>query len=56
MDLDSRDGGEQRRARKATISDVASLAGVSTKTVSRVLNGETAVRTETRDRIREAMT
>ncbi|MEO0422955.1 MAG: LacI family DNA-binding transcriptional regulator [Pseudomonadota bacterium] len=54
--MDGRQNGERKRPRKATITDVASLAGVSTKTVSRVLNGEATVRSETRDRIREAMT
>ncbi|MCH8686214.1 LacI family DNA-binding transcriptional regulator [Pedomonas mirosovicensis] len=41
-------------ARK-TIDDVAALAGVSIKTVSRVMNNEPNVRPETRDRVREAM-
>ena len=39
----------------ATIYDVARAAGVSTKTVSRVLNGEGPVRRETRDGIERAM-
>ena len=39
----------------ATIYDVARSAGVSTKTVSRVLNGEGPVRAETRDSVRRAM-
>jgi LacI family transcriptional regulator len=37
--------------RRATIEDVASRAGFSIKTVSRVLNGEPNVRPETRERI-----
>jgi LacI family transcriptional regulator len=42
-------------ARK-TIDDVAALAGVSIKTVSRVLNDEPTVRLNTRQRVQEAMT
>ncbi|MGZ6011625.1 MAG: LacI family DNA-binding transcriptional regulator [Caulobacteraceae bacterium] len=38
-----------------TINDVAALAGVSTKTVSRVLNREPHVRPELRDRVAEAV-
>src|SRR4051794_2712039 len=47
---------ERRRgvARK-TIDDVAALAGVSIKTVSRVLNDEPSVRPDTRGRVEEAM-
>ena len=41
-------------ARK-TIDDVAALAGVSIKTVSRVLNDEPSVRPDTRRRVQEAM-
>ena len=41
--------------RKATINDVAARAGVSIKTVSRVLNGEQAVRPDTRQRVRAAV-
>jgi LacI family transcriptional regulator len=40
----------------ATIYDVAADAGVSIKTVSRVMNGEAAVRPETRDRVLAAAT
>ena len=40
---------------KATIKDVASRAGVSIKTVSRVLNKEPNVREETRNRVNEAV-
>ena len=39
----------------ATIADVARLAGVSTKTVSRVANGEANVREGTRARVQEAI-
>lgn len=41
--------------RPATIVDVAREAGVSFKTVSRVLNGEPNVRAETRTRVMEAV-
>lgn len=40
---------------KATIDDVAALAGVSIKTVSRVVNGEPNVRTATRDKVQQAV-
>ena len=36
---------------KATINDVAKLAGVSIKTVSRVMNNEPSVRQTTRDKV-----
>jgi len=39
-----------------TINDVADRAGVSIKTVSRVLNNEANVRPETRERVQEAVT
>jgi LacI family transcriptional regulator len=39
----------------ATINDVASLAGVSKKTVSRVINNESNVRESTRNKVFEAM-
>ena len=38
----------------STITDVARLAGVSIKTVSRVMNNEPNVREETRVKVREA--
>ena len=41
--------------RKATIDDVAELAGVSIKTVSRVTNHEPNVRESTRDKVEEAI-
>ncbi|WP_129794152.1 LacI family DNA-binding transcriptional regulator [Sphingosinicella sp. CPCC 101087] len=40
---------------RKTIDHVAALAGVSIKTVSRVLNDEPSVRADTRRRVREAM-
>lgn len=40
----------------ATIHDVAERAGVSAKTVSRVLNAHESVSGKTRDKVREAMT
>ena len=39
---------------KATITDVAARAGVSIKTVSRVMNREPNVRSDTRERVRDA--
>ena len=44
-----------RPPRRITIVDVARTAGVSTKTVSRVLNGEPHVTDAVRDRVREAV-
>lgn len=41
--------------RGATISEVADRAGVSIKTVSRVVNNEPNVRPETRERVRQAV-
>ena len=38
----------------STINDVARLAGVSIKTVSRVMNNEPNVREETRTKVKEA--
>ena len=38
---------------RTTIHDVADLARVSIKTVSRVLNDEPSVKPDTRDRVRE---
>jgi len=49
---DARDGGVSRPA--ATSSDVARLAGVSQKTVSRVMNNEPYVREELRTRVLRA--
>jgi LacI family transcriptional regulator len=42
-------------AMRATISDVSRAAGVSVKTVSRVLNNERYVRSETRTRVEKAI-
>src|SRR6218665_2108385 len=42
---------QRRRTKAATIADVAELAGVSPMTVSRVVNDETSVRQETRDKV-----
>ncbi len=40
---------------KVTIKDVAQLAGVSFKTVSRVVNGELGVKTEMREKVQSAI-
>src|SRR5262245_47490724 len=48
--------GEGESAARTTINHVAAAAGVSIKTVSRVLNGEASVTVETRDRVNAAMT
>jgi LacI family transcriptional regulator len=40
---------------RASIKDVSELAGVSVKTVSRVLNGQPYVREETREKVEKAM-
>jgi LacI family transcriptional regulator len=40
---------------KATMFDVANLAGVSIKTVSRVVNQEPNVRTSTKERVDQAI-
>jgi DNA-binding LacI/PurR family transcriptional regulator len=50
---DRLDGGERRK--RAVMTDVAALAGVSHQTVSRVINGSTQVRDETRERVLDAM-
>lgn len=42
-----------KRRKKATINDVASLARVSKKTVSRVINNSPSVRGETRDQVND---
>ena len=45
-----------RTSKVATIADVASLAGVSPMTVSRVVNGELNVRPGTREKVQAAVT
>ena len=45
----------QRSHSAASLSDVAKLAGVSAQTVSRVANGSSNVRPETRERVMQAM-
>ncbi len=47
--------GTRRQRNAPTISDVARQAGVSPMTVSRVINGETNVRAETRKRVETAI-
>lgn len=47
--------GSDKTQNKATIFDVAELAGVSIKTVSRVVNSEPNVRAKTRDKVRKAI-
>ena len=44
----------ERGSKMATIEDVAKLAGVSTMTVSRVMNGSSAVSEKTREKVLEA--
>ena len=46
---------ETNMATRNTISDVAKAAGVSIKTVSRVLNKERYVRAATREKVEAAM-
>ncbi len=48
-------GARRELPRKATISDVAARAGVSIKTVSRVLNSEPKVRPSTGATVEDAM-
>src|ERR1700730_10161349 len=47
--------GGPRNQRRPTIRDVAALAGVSLETVSRVINGETAVSAKVRARVQAAV-
>ena len=51
----SGDGPDGPRPGRATLRDVAALAGVSLKTVSRVLNLESAVSDQARTRVAEAV-
>lgn len=46
---------EQRRRSSPTIRDVAKVAGVSAMTVSRVINGEGYVRSDTKRRVEQAI-
>ncbi|GAB2477524.1 LacI family DNA-binding transcriptional regulator [Xylanimonas ulmi] len=46
----------QEKARRATLTDVASAAGVSKATVSKTLNGRDDVASETRERVLAAVT
>ena len=52
--MSARQSGPTSRVR-ATIRDVAALAGVGTKTVSRVINDEANVSPETRERVQRAV-
>src|SRR3954469_224948 len=47
----SKNQGQKKSARKPTINDVARLAGVSKKTVSRVINRSPLLNEETRERV-----
>ena len=47
--------GDTDLMRKATIFDVADLAGVSIKTVSRVVNSEPNVRSATKEKVDRAI-
>jgi DNA-binding LacI/PurR family transcriptional regulator len=49
------DAGAPGGSRSATINDVASAAGVSYQTVSRVINGHPSVRASTREQVLEAI-
>ncbi len=49
------DGGNGTRAARATINDVARLAGVSKKTVSRVINSSPLLNEETRERVEKVI-
>ena len=51
----SKERGARRAHRGPTVADVARTAGVSAMTVSRVVNGETGVAGETRDRVLAAV-
>src|SRR3954465_14599472 len=44
-----------QRPRAVVMADVAKLAGVSLQTVSRVINDSPHVRTDTRERVQDAM-
>src|ERR1700743_3112435 len=53
-ELRDHEGGEER-VRSPTIKDVAERAGVSLKTVSRVINHEPSVHARTRDKVQRAI-
>jgi len=50
-----RAGGAGAPRKRATINDIARLAGVSKKTISRVINDSPFVKVETRDKIHAIM-
>lgn len=52
---DSQDGASRKSLQRATMRDVAKLAGVGIKTVSRVVNGEGHVAQVTAGRVRAAI-
>src|SRR5215210_5608755 len=49
------EGAERRVARRPTMREVASVAGVSLSTVSRVVNGGAGVRPDLTGRVRDAV-
>ncbi len=53
-DLDTKWATRPKRKKRATIDDVAALAGVSIKTVSRVFNSEPNVRPATKEKVLQA--
>ena len=48
-------GNKEARPRAVIMADVAKLAGVSHQTVSRVINDSPHVRSNTRERVQDAM-
>ena len=52
---DAEDNGSGGPRRRSTINDIARLAGVSKKTVSRVINASPFVREDTRERVQAVM-
>lgn len=53
--MEGKDSSGDANKRRATLRDVAELAGTSIKTVSRVINGEGGVRNELQERVRVAI-